>query len=205
MPFSKASEFELKINTYKNFSKYLFIKNNLFLSYLTIENSIGTGMDISFENENLVNFKGFELKLSDYTHKTVKYIIEYKIGDLRIFQSNITLSYDDKNNNLLLSFDNFDKIPKEIKNKIQNKVQAYQSEKQFIMIFDYLEAKNDKKNINIINSIFFDYYISNKKMNQISSEMILAQKNDNRISMIFFIISFLIIFIVIFKFRNLKI
>lgn len=73
------------------------------------------------------------------------------------------------------------------------------------MIFDYLEAKNDKKNINMINSIFFDYYISNKKMNQISSEMILAQKNDNRISMIFFIISFLIIFIVIFKFRNLKI
>lgn len=46
MPISKASEFELKINTYKNFSKYLFIKNNLFLSYLTIENSIGTEMDI---------------------------------------------------------------------------------------------------------------------------------------------------------------
>lgn len=200
--FSYSSEFNLKINTYKDFSNFLFIKNNLFLTYLTIENSLNLKTNIDFEEQNHLLYKGFEVKLVNYDNYKSEYLMSYNIKNLTVFEVPITLKYIKDENVLFLEIKKFKKIPDDIKNKIKNKISLYQNEETFELIYQYLQSK---KGANLKNSIFFDYYKNNLETNNKklqSSEKKLGY--DTKISMfLFFIMLASIIFFGI-KFRKLK-
>jgi len=192
---------EIKIDTYKDFSDYLFLKNDLFTSYLVIENSLNTKLNLDFRDLNHFIYKGAEIKLIKFSENSVEYQMNYNLKNISILDINILGVYIPKDKKILITFRNFDNIPQILKSKIQNKIKLYQNKKKFELLYNYLNFKNKQK---MKEEIYFDYYKKNFKISKNFKTSNNSNKFSLKLSMFFFIIVFTVFLYLGNKFRKYK-